>query len=243
MKWVLGNWKMHKTGEQARVFIEKLCQYTSSFSQKVALAVPFPFLERAVSLTKKSPIWVGAQNMHEEEQGAFTGEVSVSMIQDTGAKFVLLGHSERRRFFQDTEEKIRKKVILALEKKLAPILCVGETKEEREKGFSSVLKRQIEEGLELVSVFPENLFVAYEPVWAIGTSLAATPEIAEEVHDFLYQLLQEKWGEKAKKIPILYGGSVNEGNIASFLEKDSIGGVLVGGASLEIGAFLKMVQQ
>ncbi len=242
MKWILGNWKMHKTKREALSFLEKLQKSSIPSSRKVGLAVPFTSLESCTHASEGGPLWIGAQNMHEEQEGAFTGEVSVSMIEEAGAKFVLLGHSERRKLFEDTDAKIAKKVLLAIKKAIAPVLCVGETLQEREKDFRPVLRRQIEKGLELLPTYPESLFIAYEPVWAIGTGLSAKAEEAKEAHDWIYHILEEKWGAKARKTPLLYGGSVNEGNITSLLEKESIKGVLVGGASLNIDQFLNMIR-
>lgn len=236
---VVGNWKMYKTSAAARDFISVLRKESIPADRKVFLAVPFPAIESAIDAAKGSAISIGAQNMHDQEEGAFTGEVSGRMLKSSGAAFVLLGHSERRQHFAETNDFIHRKLVRALEEGLMPILCIGEFLEERE----SVLKLQLEEGLQKISSEQAaEIAIAYEPVWAIGTGKTATPELAQSVHHFIRSWLNERFGrECAQKISLLYGGSVKPDNIGSLMQQPDIDGVLVGGASLDVKSFVQIV--
>ncbi|MBM7559952.1 triose-phosphate isomerase [Marinitoga litoralis] len=237
-KYVLaGNWKMNKTNLEAAEFISKL---TANIGKEkkfdVIIAPTFLALEKAVDLTASTNIGVAAQNMYFEDKGAFTGEVSAEMLKAIGVEYVILGHSERRNIFGETDEIINKKIKKALEKELTPIFCIGEKLEEREKGLTfNVVEKHVKEGFYgLNKEEAKKVIIAYEPVWAIGTGKVATPEQAEEVHAYIRRLLSELYDEEtAESITILYGGSVNPGNYFGLFTKPNIDGGLVGGASLK----------
>lgn len=243
-KIIAGNWKMHKTTEEALHYIKKLIPIIKSTSEKVYLAVPFTALISVCEECAGTNITVGAQNMYEADEGAFTGEISARMLKEVGAQFVLLGHSERRQIFSETNEFINKKVLSALAVGIQPILCVGETLEEREQGLTErVLVNQIEGSLGHVYDHQlENMVIAYEPVWAIGTGQTATPEQAQEMHAYCRKVIENEWGdETAIKVPILYGGSVRPDNVKNIMEQPDIDGVLVGGASLSPESFGQII--
>lgn len=233
---IIGNWKMYKTAAEAREFILKLLPLIKDISRPVFLAVPFTALASSVEAAKGSQIIIGAQNMHDAPEGAFTGEISAGMLKEIGAEFVILGHSERRQFFHETNEWINRKVKRALKEKLKAILCIGESAQQREDGKTrEVLSHQLKESLQgLTERERESLVVAYEPVWAIGTGKTATPDMAQETHAFCRTLL-------SKKIPILYGGSVKPENIVDLMKEPDIDGALVGGASLNVDSFAKII--
>ncbi len=243
-KIIAGNWKMHKTEEETIEFIKKLASLLKKAKVSVYLAVPFTSIGAAAKAAKKTAIVIGAQNMHDADKGAFTGEIAGSMIKSAGAQFAILGHSERRHIFNETDAFINKKVLKALKLQLRPILCVGETQEERDAGQTEeVLARQIKEGLKGVKEEDlESVVIAYEPVWAIGTGLTATPEMAQKTHAFIRAGIASLFSkEAAAKMPILYGGSVKPDNIAGLMGKKDIDGALVGGAALEVDSFYKLV--
>jgi len=227
---------MHKTFVEAKEFMNVfLSNLPSSLDCKVFVAPSFPLLGLMVDLAQNCPIEIGVQNIHDHEQGAFTGEVSASLVKGMGASFTLIGHSERRQLFHETGEFIQKKLKRALVTDLQPILCIGETLEERESGkMQKVLQTQLFEALDgFSSEEVSKIILAYEPVWAIGTGKHATPEIAEEAHLFCRSQIGAKWGEPvSSKLPILYGGSVNPGNVKALMQQKNIDGALVGGASL-----------
>ncbi|KLO22918.1 MULTISPECIES: triose-phosphate isomerase [unclassified Marinitoga] len=232
-----GNWKMNKTNLEAAEFISKL---TANIGKEkkfdIIIAPTFLALEKAVDLTSSTNIKVSAQNMYFENSGAYTGEISAGMLKSIGVEFVILGHSERRNIFGETDEIINKKIKKALEKGLTPIFCIGEKLEEREKGLTfNVIEKQIKEGLYgLDKGEVQKIIIAYEPVWAIGTGKVATPEQAEEVHAYIRELLSEIYDlETAESITILYGGSVKPDNYFGLFTKPNIDGGLVGGASLK----------
>jgi triosephosphate isomerase len=237
---IAANWKMHKTGVEAEEFLNKLNSQLPNPSVKIFVAPSFTALSRASAL--KSPALIGAQNMHEADEGAFTGEVSARMLKEAGARFVILGHSERRHLFHETDALIQKKLKKALTSQLLPILCIGETLEERESGKTfEVLTRQLKTALE--GSAPAEIILAYEPVWAIGTGKTATPEIAAEAHRYCRDLLKKIWGENAgAKTSILYGGSVTPENISGLAKQPDIDGALVGGASLDVHKFIQIIQ-
>jgi triosephosphate isomerase len=211
----------------------------------VIVCPPYTSLLEAYSLLKDTKIKIGAQNMHFESSGAFTGEISASMLKSVGCEYVILGHSERRTIFGETDELINSKIKKANSSGLKPIFCVGELLEEREAGITEkVIEKQIRSGLKEIS--PEemgNLIIAYEPVWAIGTGKTASPEQAEEVHKFIRGLINDKYGTSVSdKIVIQYGGSVNNKNARELLSQKDIDGALVGGASLKADAFIEIIQ-
>lgn len=242
---IAGNWKMHKTAEDAVHFIKELSPKITDCKVFVYLAVPFTAISKTSKASENTKVIIGAQNMNDAEKGAFTGEIAAIMLKEAGAEFVLLGHSERRGIFLETDDFINKKILRAIKDDLQPVLCVGETKEERENDKTDdVLKRQIEKGLKKISSEDaEKIIIAYEPVWAIGTGKVATPEIAQKAHEFIRECLKKLFGKKiSDKMYILYGGSVKPENIQSLIKKKDIDGALVGGASLEVDTFLQIIQ-
>jgi len=242
---IIGNWKMHKTVEEAVAYARVLSGgFTARADRDVAIAPPFTALHALSSILKNSAIALCAQNVHWEQQGAFTGEVSAPMLLDAGCRFVLVGHSERRALFGESNDEVNRKTRAALRAGLSPVLCVGETLDEREADQTlSVLRRQLKEGLNNISADDiRRSIVAYEPVWAIGTGKTATPEQAQEVHDFIRQFLERIYGKGlAAEIRVIYGGSVNPDNAGSLMGQKDIDGVLVGGASLDAGSFRKII--
>lgn len=233
---VIANWKMYKTAKQAVDYIEEVLPLVEGCQAKIFLAVPFTSISAAAKVAKGTAISVCAQNMNDQRDGAFTGEIAALMLIEAGAEAVILGHSERRSIFKEDDALINGKVIRALSDDLVPILCVGETLAEREGGqMEEVLRRQIELGLKDVSKEAiDRVILAYEPVWAIGTGKVATPKQAEEAHAFCRATLSDLFGKrKADGISILYGGSVKPANVAELVAEEDIDGVLVGGASLD----------
>jgi len=241
---VIGNWKMYKTAHEAGAYIEELMPLIEGSDTDLFLAVPFTSIASAAKVAKGSAIRVGAQNMNDAREGAFTGEIAGLMLKEAGAEFVLLGHSERRKCFGETNEFIQRKVVRALQDDLLPVLCVGETAEEREAGRTEeVLREQITVGLEGVpKEESEKIILAYEPVWAIGSGKSATPKIAQEAHAYCREVLGDVFGKrKAEKVPILYGGSVKPDNVGELTSEKDVDGVLVGGASLDAQVLAKIV--
>ena len=234
-KFIAGNWKMNKTVAETRQFIRELIPLVAGVKNRVALCVPYTDLAAAVEETKGTNIAVGAQNVHWAESGAFTGEISVAMLKEIGVEYVVIGHSERRQYFGETDETVLKRTLAALGGGLKPIVCVGETLAERESGKTrDVLARQISEGLKDVSAAGiGSVVIAYEPVWAIGTGKTATNDEANEAIGFIRSLLAEKYGKDAADgVYIQYGGSMNEKNAEALLSMSEIDGGLIGGASL-----------
>ncbi|MBL8024496.1 MAG: triose-phosphate isomerase [Elusimicrobia bacterium] len=239
-----GNWKMFKTIGEGVDLVKKLSALVPSHTDRdVLVCPPFTSLAAVAQAAKGSPISVGAQNMNDNLQGAFTGEVAPGMIKDAGASFVLVGHSERRQIYKETDILINKKARLALEQGLTPIVCVGETLEERESGKTfSVVERHVTEGLKGFSAAQApSLVIAYEPVWAIGTGKTATPDQAQEVHAFIRRKLEVLFGTAAAQVRVLYGGSVKPDNIDTLMAQPDIDGGLVGGASLKAEDFARIV--
>ena len=234
-KIAAGNWKMNLTPDEACDFAAKLAPKTEGGAD-VVFCVPFVSISDVVKAVKGTGVSVGAQNMYFEEKGAFTGEISASQLIGAGAKYVIIGHSERRQYFSETDETVNKKLIKALEHGLIPIVCVGETLKEREDGITIELVRiQLKRGL--LGLNPSEAVktvIAYEPVWAIGTGKTATSEQAEEVCAAIRELLEELYDKNtAEEIPILYGGSVTAQNAGELFAQKNIDGGLVGGASLK----------
>ncbi len=239
--YIAGNWKMHKTVSESVALAKDLRVKLSGCGEKLLVAPAFTALPAVAEVLKGSNIILGAQNMGPEEQGAHTGEVSVLMLEDLGVKAVILGHSERRHGYLETDELINRKTLLALKHGLEPILCVGETLEEREAGsLETVIGTQLREGLEGVDgAAMAKVTIAYEPVWAIGTGKTATPEDADAVHAYIRKVLAGLYGEAAAKATcVQYGGSVKADNAAALMAKPNIDGALVGGASLKADAFV-----
>ena len=245
---IAGNWKMNLTLAEAAQLIKALADGIKGLSGvEVLVAPPFTTLLRVKEAIGKAPILLAGQNMHWEAHGAFTGEVSAAMLADAGCSHVILGHSERRTLFGETDEVIDRKAAAAVKQGLIPVVCIGETLEEREKGLTfQIIERQL--GLSLKSFregknLPLTTILAYEPVWAIGTGRTATPEQAQEVHQFIRQWLKAHFGDRtAQAIRILYGGSVKPDNVRDLMSKPDIDGALVGGASLKPDSFLPIVR-
>jgi len=243
---IAANWKMHKNSHDALVFVGQLQEQVASYKDReVLIAPPFTLLPAIKIALSREDFKLGAQNCHWEEQGAYTGEISSAMLADAGCQYVIVGHSERRHLFGENDEMIRKKVNAVFRHKLTPVLCIGEILSEREEAKTfQVVENQIEEAVSgLPPALAEQLVIAYEPVWAIGTGKTATPEQAQEVHAFS----REKCGDffdkdVAKTIRILYGGSVKPDNVDALMAKPDIDGLLVGGASLEVESFKRIVQ-
>ncbi len=241
---IAGNWKMNKTGAEARSFIEELLpRLPGSGEVDVVVCPPYTALGSALAAARDSPVRVFAQNMHYQADGAFTGEVSPTMLTALGVGGVVLGHSERREMFGETDRALALKVPAALEYGLVPILCVGETEEEREAGDAErKLRQQVKDDLaRLDSERLSEVVIAYEPIWAIGTGQVATPEQAQEAVGFVRALVGDRSREQAGRIRILYGGSVNKENAADLLALPDIDGALVGGASLDVDSFATIV--
>jgi triosephosphate isomerase len=238
--YIAGNWKMHKTRDEAAELARALCARLKDGKHKYLAAPSFTSLETVGNIIRGSNILLGAQNMAAEEQGAHTGEVSVLQLKDLGVQAVILGHSERRHTYKEDDELVNKKVRLALKHGLEVILCVGELLEEREAGRAEkVCEAQTRGGLAGVSAGDlARITIAYEPVWAIGTGKTATPEDADAIHAYIRGIIGELYGQAgADNILIQYGGSVKPDNAARLMAKENIDGALVGGASLNAGTF------
>ena len=246
--FVCGNWKMHKRLNEALALVKgimtALCQEVYD-RVDVAVAPPFVYIAALSLLAKGTPLALAAQDVFWEDEGAYTGEVSPLMLKDVGCLYCIVGHSERRTYFGETDETVNRKVRALLKAGIRPIVCVGERLKEREEDrVFEVVKRQVLGALEGVSLStPHGLVVAYEPVWAIGTGRVATPEVAQEVHAFIRGLLMELYGDMAEGIRILYGGSVKPDNISGLMEQPDIDGALVGGASLKVESFVEIVKR
>ena len=242
---IAGNWKMHKTAAEAAESAKKLAALTADVSgREIMIAPTFTALDAVSRALAGSTILLGAQNMYWEDKGAYTGEIAPGMLLAAGCQCVLVGHSERRQYFGETDETVNKKLHAALAHELIAVVCVGETEAQREAGETfSVLDKQIKIGLK--GVFqqrPDLLIVAYEPVWAIGTGKTATTDQAQEAHHYIRSLLEQEFGgDFASAIRILYGGSVKPANIAELMSMPDIDGGLVGGASLEAETFSDIV--
>ena len=241
------NWKLNHTPNDARAFLQRFLAQVPKLNERTLVFFPSAITVGTVieGLKDRPEIWVGVQNVHGEAQGAFTGENSVLMARDIGARVVLVGHSERRHVFGETDAQTTKKMALVAQARLTPMLCVGETLEEREAGRTGeVVERQLAAGLaELEDAQVAGIMLAYEPVWAIGTGRTATPADASEIHGVLRRALVARVGDKAAAgIPILYGGSVNRGNASQLLAASDVDGLLVGGASLDADSWASIVR-
>lgn len=245
-KIIAANWKMHKTVHETEKFFNELA--TSDMTHEAWIAPPFTSLHAAGQIVSnaKVKIHLGGQNMHAASHGAFTGEISGPMLKEAGASFCIIGHSERRNLFHENDAEINAKLKSAFHAGLTPIFCVGENAVARDSGdFLSPIELQLASGLlGLESAHFGHLVIAYEPVWAIGTGIAATPQIAQETHNKLRGYIAAKWGSDiAKGLPILYGGSVSTANAKQLLSQPDIDGLLIGGASLEVQSYLDILRQ
>lgn len=243
---IAGNWKMHKTVGEALALVRELCGITAGVSDvEIVICPTFTALYPVHLAICEGPLRLGAQNMHWEAQGAFTGEIAPAMVKEVGCTYVIIGHSERRQYFGETDDTVNKKVKAAFANELIPIMCVGETLEQREAGITEgVVGRQVRQGLTGLSAEQvAEMVIAYEPVWAIGTGRTASAEDANAVCRFIRQVVAEITGaESAEKVRIQYGGSVKGENIAELMAKSDIDGALVGGASLDADSFAKIVK-
>lgn len=242
-KLIVGNWKMNKTPQEGEILATEIVHCSRDLDHdKVDLVIcpPFVALDRISHIIQKSSVTLGAQNLYPHEFGAFTGEINAVMLKDIGVQWVILGHSERRSYFKESDEFINEKALNAQKNSLVPILCVGETSEERTHNLTfEIIGDQIRKGIQNCD---ENLVIAYEPIWAIGTGMTATPEMAQEVHQYIRQLLHEQFGEKAKSVHILYGGSMKPENAQELLSQPDIDGGLIGGASLVAKNFIDIAK-
>ena len=244
--FIAGNWKMNKTASEAETILSELKEKVAEFDGKVNIAIcpTFTALDRAVKVTKGSNVAIGSQDISDKESGAYTGEISASMLLDLGVKYAIVGHSERRQYHGETSELVSKKAKTTLDAGLLPIICLGETLEERETGKTSeVVTEQIKGSLAgLTANEMLKTTIAYEPIWAIGTGKTASPEQAQEVHALIRQLLTEIYGtETAERVIIQYGGSVKPDNSATLMGQKDIDGALVGGASLDPSVFSALI--
>lgn len=244
---IAANWKLNHTPSDARAFLQRFLAQVPKLNERTLVFFPSALTLSTVidGLKERPEVWVGVQNVHSEAQGAFTGENSVLMARDMGARVILVGHSERRHVFGETDAQTTKKMALIVQARLTPMLCVGETLAEREAGRTAeVVERQLSAGLaELDDNQVGGIMLAYEPVWAIGTGRTATPEDASEIHAVLRRALVSRVGERAATgIPILYGGSVNRGNASQLLAAPDVDGLLVGGASLDADSWASIVR-
>ncbi len=241
-KLMVANWKMNKVAEEAQKYIKEFTKLLKNPKRaEIVICPPFTLLQTIKDSLKGTKIKLGAQNIFHENSGAFTGEVSPLMLKDAGCEYVIIGHSERRQYFSETNESVNKKLKAALANNLKPIMCIGEKQIERQQDRTfDIIEDQLLEGLKEI---PKNklkeISIAYEPIWAIGTGVNATPEQAEEVHSFIRKLLEENYD--SVEIKILYGGSVTPENSKSLLAEKNIDGLLVGGASLDAKKFAEIV--
>jgi triosephosphate isomerase len=242
---IAGNWKMNKTTVEARDLASKLIPLIAGVKERdIVFAPPFTALQAVAEVIKGTGIALSAQNLHWEDKGAFTGEISAEMLLDLGCKYVIIGHSERRQFFGETDETVNKKLRQALNKGLLPIVCVGETLKEREAGTANeVIERQVTGALKGVTAAEmQKVIIAYEPVWAIGTGKTATPDQANEIHSFIRKKIEISYGKEiAGSLRIQYGGSVTPENVSALMAMPDIDGALVGGASLKPESFAALV--
>jgi len=245
-KIIAGNWKMNKIAAEAIAFARDLKVKTLNIRKtEIIVCPPFTALAIVQDILKDSRAEVGAQNVHFASSGAYTGEISAEMIESTGCRHVIIGHSERRQYFAETNQLVNQKLIHVLTTSLNPIVCIGETLEQRQNGQTeNVIKTQLHESLDGLTIDQlKRVVLAYEPVWAIGTGVTATPEQAEDVHRFIRELIRNRFGQKtAESIQILYGGSVKPDNIRDLLSRTDIDGGLIGGASLNVASFVEMIK-
>src|SRR6516165_3551650 len=245
-KLIAANWKMYKTPEQTSAFFQEFLPLVAGHTRdEIVVCTPYIDLHTAVASAKGSNVFVGAQNMHWEKEGAFTGEISAPMLNAIGVTHVIIGHSEPRQYFNETDDTVNRKLELALESGLTPIVCVGEVLEEREAGLTEdVLRRQCMRAFNGISAKKAaRMTIAYEPVWAIGTGKTATPQMAADAHAVIRHEAANAFGDEfAAQLRILYGGSVKPDNATALLSQEEIDGALVGGASLDPKSLTKIVK-
>jgi len=240
--FISANWKMYKTIKQTAEFFKEFLPLVKDVNDvDIVIAPPSLSIYKAVEMTLGSNVSISAQNLYFEKEGAFTGEISADMIVEAGCPYTIVGHSERRQYFNESDDLLNKKTKAAIAAGLKVIFCIGETLSEREGGkIEVVLSRQINEGLKDISA--DKLVIAYEPVWAIGTGVTASPEQAQEAHAFVRSKLKALYGAKADDLRILYGGSVKPNNVNELMSKPDVDGALVGGASLKADSFSQIVK-
>jgi triosephosphate isomerase (TIM) len=242
---IAGNWKMNNTIDESKNLVNTIKAGVHQITGvDILVCPPFTALQAVADCLERSNVEIGAQNMYSAISGAFTGEVSPSMIKDIGCRFVILGHSERRTIFKETDAVVNEKVKLALQYNLVPIVCIGETLQEREKGAAKdVVKAQMLGSLKDIGIDQiDSVVLAYEPVWAIGTGKTATPAQAEEVHRFIRQQLKQMYdASRAESVRILYGGSMKPENVVDLMKQENIDGGLIGGAALKAESFIQMI--
>lgn len=242
-KIIAGNWKMNMTPSEAKAYLEKVKNSLAGASCEAVFCVPYVSIASAVDAVCGTDIKIGAQNMHFLDSGAYTGEISAKMLLECGVQYVIIGHSERRMYYNETDEFVNKKILKALSVGISPILCVGETLKQREGNIEKdIVSSQIQKAFETISKEDAvKVTVAYEPIWAIGTGKTATDEQANQMCAYIREVLNNKYGSASQEISVLYGGSVNEANIGSLMKCSDIDGALVGGASLK-ESFIKIVK-
>ena len=243
---VAGNWKMNESGEEGVSFVGKIKnRILDKAEAKVIFCPPFTSLFSIVKTLNGTDFGVGAQNAHFEVEGAYTGEISVGMLKSTGVQYVILGHSERRHIFGETDVWINKKIHAVLNAELVPIFCIGETLDDRKSNQTTqVLENQINLGLQgMESIDPVKMIIAYEPIWAIGTGETASTDQVAEAHAYVQSVLERMFGQVGYEVPILYGGSVNENNAMKLIQTKGVDGFLIGGASIKEESFCSIVEQ
>ena len=244
--FIAGNWKMNKTAAETAELASALKASLAQFAGKCEIAVcpTFTSLATAVEILKGSNVKVGAQNIHWADNGAYTGEISGAMLKEIGVEYVIIGHSERRQYFGETDETVNQRIKAALKYGLKPIVCIGETLNERESGVTNtVLEKQIRGAFADISAADmDAVTIAYEPVWAIGTGKTATPDVAQETHAFIRSVLTALFGDKAQDIVVQYGGSMKAENSGALVSKQDIDGGLIGGAALKADSFTALIQ-
>ena len=240
---IIGNWKMNKDLDEAKKLVKEIISEKLDNNVEKVVCVPFVYVTEVRKLLEGTDVGLGVQNMYFENRGAFTGEISPIMLKSCGVSYVILGHSERRTIFNETDEIINKKVKSALQYKLIPILCCGETLEERNLGIEKdIVEKQIRNTLDDISVNDiEKVIIAYEPIWAIGTGLTASSDDAENMIKFIREILYDIYGNLSENIRIQYGGSVKPNNIKDLMQKENVDGALVGGACLESTSFCALI--
>jgi len=246
-KFIAGNWKLNPVKiEQAKELARQVRDRSANFSKvKIAVCPPFISIPTVANVLSESRIAVGGQNLYWEESGAYTGAISASMLKNAGCSYVIIGHSERRQYFGETDETVCRKLFAALKGGLKPIVCVGESLEQREAGkLKDVIRTQVTEALRgMDEASLGDLVIAYEPIWAIGTGVTATPEQAQEMHAYIRNLLNDHFSQAlAMTTPLLYGGSVKPDNAVELLSQEDIDGALVGGASLKADTFVPIIE-
>jgi len=243
---IAGNWKMFKDLDEVEVFADEFIKKVADITERdMLICPPYVYIQTLAKAFEGTPVKVGSQNVFFEDQGAYTAEISAPMLASIGAHYAIIGHSERRQYFSETDETVNKRLFASLKAGLIPIVCVGESLEERDAGKTfDVVGTQIRHGLSgLDAAQAKTLVIAYEPVWAIGTGKTATPEMAQEVHTYIRSVITKLFGtERGESIRILYGGSVKSENVDALMEKPDIDGALVGGASLDAASFERIIR-